>query len=683
MTENYIFPYDNREISWLKFNYRVLEESEAKSSNPMFERLRFISIFNSNLDEFFMVRVGYLYDLILEMYDKEDYKYNQDPKVVLSEIYRYTKRLIVKADLEYEKLTSELKHSSKPIVNLKADNLNESEREFLKNVFERDIAPKIAPFIIEKKNLFPFWKTQKAIIGAELERKNQRNIYGFIPIDDSLPKIIFLPSKSGRIKYMLIEELLMMYTNKVFRNFTVLDQVAFSVIRNADIEDDGLYRYSKDERDTMIKIIERRYELAPIALRHNSHNKNKVILFLKKSLYLLNGQLLAQKMPISFRFFSALENKLHDVKIYKKLFYPPLVHHNAEGLAANQKLSLDTIAEKKALLLSYPFHDVKIFTDFLDEVADDFRVKSIKITLYRVAKESKVIASLIKAQQNGIDVTCLVELRARFDEENNIDWSKRLEEAGCKVIYGLPDYKVHSKVLLIEYTDEGQEKAVVQIGTGNYNETTSKLYTDMSYFTVDDAVIADAHKIFETLLSHVFIDETKKLLVAPKILKPKILQLINDEAKKAKKGEKARIIFKMNSLTDRNIISALYDASNAGVNITLIIRGICILRSGLSKYSENIKVISIVGRLLEHSRIYLFGHGDNPELYISSADFMTRNTENRVEVAVPIEDSESKQQIVKYLNKQINDNVNVRMMDRRGRYRRVGKKSHIINSQDI
>lgn len=656
--------FENREVSWLKFNERVLEEAEDKNV-PLFERLRFISIYNSNLDEFFMVRVGSLYDQMF--YDKKatDNKQLKTAQQLIKEVFNQSEQLSVLADNVYKGLMEEFAKSKFPIEHLNTKSLAKYEYDYLKSIFEKDIAPNISPFLIEEKHPFPLLQNQGTIIGAALARKLKYNVFGYIPISSLLPKLIFLPSDG--IKFILIEELIFLFMKQIFHNFTVGDGGIFSILKNADInENEGLYDYDIDFRHTMSKIIERRYRLAPVSLKIIGNPEGYFVNHLKKQLCLDKKQICFRNMPINFSFLSDLEKKIPEhVRpdlLYKKIKNKPCTDIN------DTEPILDQI-RKRDLLLSYPFNDINIFIDFLNQVSEDKRVTDINITLYRMAKDSKVVANLIKAAKNGIAVKCIVELRARFDEENNIDWSKRLEDAGCEVIYGLPNYKVHSKLLLINMINEmGEIESITQIGTGNYNEITSRIYTDLSLFTANKNIATDAKNILESLSKAEFTEHTTDLLVAPLILKPRIIQMIENEINKVKDDKPAGITLKMNSLTDKDIIDKLIEASQAGVKIDLIIRGICCLIAGIEGFSENITVRSIVGRFLEHSRIYIFGTREDSNMYISSADFMTRNTENRVEVATPIYDAEIKNKLWHIIDLELADNIKARIMEPNGNY---------------
>ena len=663
----------NRELSWIQFNKRVLEEGERQTT-PLFERLRFLSIFQSNYEEFFRVRVGTLYDRMLLDDDPGDDKQGRTAKEQLSDIFKATKKLLPELDLAYRQL---LKDGNSYIEHVSPEEVSPAEHAFLKQKFEKEIAPVISPFIVGKKHPFPFFANALRVVGVTLRSKNGGLRFGLIPIAAALPQIIFLGG--GKCRFLLIEDLIALFAHKVFHKFEITESIVFSIIRNADIdENEGLYEYDVDYRRTMSKLIELRSKLAPVELKYVGKNCDKILNHLKYVLCLSKKQLFRQETPLNMGFLSQLERYLPREE-YPELYYVPASPQYPAGLEHCPSL-IDQM-QKKDLLLSYPFDDIGVLIRLLEEAAVSDRVGSISITLYRVARSSKIVEALIDAARRGKSVSCMVELRARFDEENNIDWSKRLEDAGCRVFYGLPDYKVHCKLLIIGMTDGSPD--LVQVGTGNFNESTARLYTDLALFTAHKGIVADAHKVFECLMEGRFVESSEHLLVAPIGLKPRLLALIDQEIEKKRAGKPCGITLKMNSLTDKALIDKLIEASEAGVKIRMIIRGICCLVPGVPGRTENIEVRSIVGRFLEHSRIYAFGAGSGRKFYISSADFMTRNTTQRVEVAVPVYDYQSRMKLAHILKLCLADNQQARVLRSDGHYRRpiVSARSKPVNMQ--
>lgn len=662
----------DRELSWIKFNERVLEEAKSED-NPLMERLRFISIFQSNYEEFFRVRVGSISDQILVESDEMDENATKKQKKQLKDIFNATHNLLPKLDEAFDEI---LYDGRRYFTKVTEENVTDAEKVLLQQIFEKDVAPFISPFIIEKKHPFPFFDNGVTVVGVTLQKKNGGSKFGLMPIRKSLPKAVFLPS--GNCRFMLMEDLILMFTDLIFKKFVITEKIVFSVIRNADIDvNEGLYDFDVDFRTTMSRLIELRGTLAPVELKYTGTNCDKILKHLRNNLCLSKKQLFYQKTPINMGFFSLLEKKL-DKEKHPKLYYKPL---SPQYPACVNKGSIINTIRRKDLLLCYPFDNVQVLIDLLEEAATDKRVSEIKISLYRLASNSKIVQALIAAAKNGKKVTCLVELRARFDEENNIDWSKILEDSGCRIIYGMPNYKVHCKLLLIGMNDGKGD--IVQVGTGNFNESTAKLYTDLALFTANQDITSDAREVFRCLKEGKFVESCKELLVAPLCLKTKLISLIDEEIEKAKSGLPSAITLKLNSLTDKDLIEKLIEASVAGVPIKMVIRGICCLVPGIEGKTDNIEVRSIVGRLLEHSRIYIFGTGKDKKYYISSADFMTRNTSQRVEVATPVYDYKAKMKLNKIMRLALADNQKARAMDSSGDYTYVTRspKAKIHNSQ--
>lgn len=664
--------YDNRELSWLKFNERVLEEARDKST-PLFERLRFVQIFCSNLDEFFMIRVGSLHDRMMCDAKNRENKTNMTAKEQLDEIAKKVKALLPVKDAAYAEIMQGLVQYGVEHADLSA--LSPEEDAFLKAYFNREIKHLLFAGVVDKKHPVPFLKSGEIYVGVALRKKDDANgkvTFGILPASENFPRVIKLP---GSGKFVLCEEVICRYAGLVFSNFEVKSSCIFRVTRNADLAiDEGLFDHDVDFRDIMSELVKKRKKLQPVRVEFYGEPTQEAVSIISKTLRIKDNFVFKQKSPLTMGFMNAIERKLEKVT---ELFFEPLTPQRSPMI--EQGSSLIRQIQNRDILLSYPYENINQFIRLLEEAADAPEVSSIKITLYRVARDSKIINALIRAAENGKDVLALVELRARFDEENNIGWSKQLEEAGVTVIYGLEELKVHSKLLLITLRDGNDISYITQVGTGNYNERTSKLYTDLTLMTADRDFGSDASVVFNALSVGNTVESTNKLLVAPKGLKSRIVELIDNEITY---GSEGYIGIKMNSLTDKDLIEKLAEASRAGVKIDLVIRGICCLVAGVEGETENIRVISIVGRFLEHSRIYIFGKNDRRRVYISSADFMTRNTERRVEVAAPILDKELAQRIAGIFEVMLSDNTKAREQGADGIYRRVQRGNEIpMNSQ--
>lgn len=664
--------YDNRELSWLKFNERVLEESQDESV-PLCERLLFSSIFQSNLDEFFMVRVGSLHDQMLLSEDFQENKTLMTCREQLSAIFSRVRELSPLKDETYNKIISSL--SVFGVVQVDFNVLSKNEENYLQSYFNREIKPLISPQIIDKRNPFPFIRNKEIYVAAHIESKSSVRL-GIIPSSGVFQRVIFLPS--DKIRFMLVEDLILHYAPLVFENYHILEKSLIRVTRNADISaDEALYDHDVDFRDTMEELIKLRKKLAPVRLELSRSLGQPAMEYLCDKLELEPGQVFHTSSPLDLSFVSALGSKLAD---RLELFFPVIAPQKSPCINENETMAAQI--QRKDILLSYPYESIKPFIRLLNEVVNDPYVVSVKITLYRVAKNSKVIEALINIAESGKNVLVLVELRARFDEENNIEWSKRLQDAGCTVIYGLNALKVHSKLLLITRKVSEKVQYITQIGTGNYNEKTATLYTDLSLMTADTNIGIEAGSVFNALSMGNCIEKTEHLLVAPLCLQNKVLEFIDKEIDLAKSGELGYVGAKLNSLTDKIIIDKLVEASCAGVQIQLVVRGICCLIAGVPGFTENITVTSIVGRFLEHSRIYIFGTAERKMVYISSADFMTRNTIRRVEVATPIYDINIKNRILEMFKIMLRDNVKARCQDANGDYRRKIDSGAALSSQE-
>lgn len=666
--------YMNRELSWVKFNERVLEEAEDKKT-PLCERLSFASIYQSNLDEFFMVRIGSLIDQMIVSKEIRDNKTNMTPQEQIKAILEEVSRLNYRKDAVYEEMMNELEKYGIKIVDFRK--VSKKESQSLRQYFENEIAPLISPTIVGKRQPFPFLRNKEIYAVGVLERKNGKEKLGIIPCSSGVfPRLIPVPGTSGT--YMLSEELILHYIPDVFPGYTVKAKSLIRVTRNADIDADALYDEDLDYRDFMVDLIKKRKRLAPVRLEMSRELDGDIVDTLCDYLDVKEDYVFRNHTPLDLSFLFQLEDKLRNIT---ELFYEKRIPQNSSQFKKGESI-LAQIQEKDKLL-SYPFDSIKPFLEMLHEAANDPQVVSVKMTLYRVARQSKVVEALIEAAENGKEVLVLVELKARFDEENNIEWSRRLEEAGCQVIYGLDGYKVHSKLCLITRKTENGLEYITQVGTGNYNEKTARLYTDLSMMTANMEIGQEASAVFGALAMGETVKATKHLLVAPNCLQNKILDMIEEEIEHAKNGEEAYIGVKINSLTDKKIIDRLIQASKAGVKIDLVVRGICCLIPGVPGETENIRVISIVGRYLEHSRIYIFGCGERQKLYIASADFMTRNTLRRVEVAVPIYDPDLRGQLNEMFITMLSDNQQARELQSDGIYTRVKSDESQLNSQEF
>ena len=666
--------YMNRELSWLKFNERVLEEAE-NPENPLCERLTFASIYQSNLDEFYMVRVGSMVDQMLLAKDIRENKTNMTPEEQLDAILARTKKLNRKRDVVYEEIMEKLEQYGIHMLNF--HKIEKEDRNYLDRYFEAEVAPVISPSIVGKRQPFPFLRNKEIYAVVVLETKKGKEKLGIIPCSSAgIQRLIPVPGKTGT--YMLSEELILHFVSKIFKGYHIKAKSLLRITRNADIDADALYDEDLDYREFMVELIKARKKLAPIRLELSREMDGDVVETLCEYLEVDKNYVFRGDIPLDLSFVFQIQDGLRK---RTELFYEKRIPQKSP-LFNNHEPILDQIA-KKDRFLSYPYESIKPFLTMLHEAANDEAVVSIKMTLYRVAKQSKVVEALIEAAENGKEVFVLVELKARFDEENNIGWSRLLEDAGCHVIYGLDGYKVHSKLCQIMKKKDGNVEYYTQIGTGNYNEKTARLYTDLSLMTADPKIGMEAARVFQALAMGETVEDMEYLLVAPRCLQNKVLAMIDEEIEHAKAGEPAYIGLKMNSLTDKRIMSKLVEASCAGVHIDMVIRGICCLIPGVKGQTENIHIISIVGRFLEHSRIYIFGTQERARIYISSADFMTRNTLRRVEVAAPIEDPDIRMQIQEMFVTMLSDNRKARSMNNKGIYKIEPSDNAPLNSQEV
>lgn len=665
--------YMNRELSWLKFNERVLEEAENKKV-PLCERLTFASIYQSNLDEFFRVRVGSLVDQMLLGGKIRDNKTKMTAKEQIEAVLHQVMKLNRRKDAVYDAIMGQLEDYGIRLVDFRK--ISKKESEYLEKYFLNEIAPVISPTIVGKRQPFPFLKNNEIYAVVVLQTKSGKEKLGIIPCSNTgFKRLVELPTAGT---YMLAEELILHYIPEVFERYNIKAKSLIRVTRNADIDADALYDEDLDYRDFMAELIKRRKKLTPVRLELTREMDGEIVDVLCDYLELDSDYVFQVQAPLDLSFVFEIQDTLRKTP---ELFYEKRVPQKSSQFRDGEPV-FPQIREKDKLL-SYPYESMKPFLNFLREAANDKEVISIKMTLYRVAKHSKIVEYLIDAAENGKEVLVLVELKARFDEENNIEWSRRLEDAGCRVIYGLDGYKVHSKLCLVTRKSEGQVEYYTQIGTGNYNEKTARLYTDLSLMTANVEIGLEAAKVFQALSMEETVDNVQHLLVAPRCLQNKVLSMIDEEIACAKEGKEAYIGLKMNSLTDKKIIDKLIEASQAGVKIDMVIRGICCLIPGVKGKTENIQVRSIVGRFLEHSRIYIFGTQEREKVYIASADFMTRNTLRRVEVAAPVYDKDLKMQLEEMFITMLSDNQKARQEDSRGNYEIAEAQETPLNSQEF
>lgn len=666
--------YMNRELSWLKFNERVLEEAENPEV-PLCERMTFVSIYQSNLDEFFRVRVGSLQDQMLISTEIRENKTKMTSAEQIRAIIKEVKKLNQRKDKAYEKLMKKIEEYGITLINHAS--AKSEEKKFLEKYFMKEIMPLSSPTIVGKRQPFPFLKNGEIYAVVVLETRNKKERIGIIPCSNNmLTRMVELPGGKGR--YMLIEDLILHYIGKVFKGYKVKGKSLLKVVRNADIDADAAYDEDLDYREFMEDLMKQRKKLSPVRIDLSREMDETVVDALCRYLDVTPDRVFRSEAPLDVSFVFQLQDLL---RRNTELFYEKRVPQKSPEFKDGQSILQQITQEDK--LLSYPYDSIRPFLKMLTEAAEDDSVISIKMTLYRLAKQSKVIEALCEAAENGKEVVVLVELRARFDEENNIRWSRMLEEAGCQIIYGLEHYKVHSKLCLITRRGENGIQYITQIGTGNYNEKTARLYTDLSLMTANEQIGMDAARVFQALAKGEVVEDMEHLLVAPKCLQSKVIEKIEEQIQKQKNGETAYIGLKMNSLTDKRIIDKLIDASKAGVKIDMIVRGICCLIPGVEGETENIHVISVVGRFLEHSRIYIFGNGEEAQYYIGSADFMTRNTVKHVEVAAPVYSERLKKRLQDLFDLMLSDNKKARKEDAKGAYSVVECKGQPINSQEL
>lgn len=666
--------YDNRELSWLKFNTRVLEEAQD-SKVPLMERMKFTAIFGSNLDEFFMVRVGSLIDQAIVDDDDRDGKTKMRPSEQLSAIYSKVRELNEIKDKTVSAINKELE--LKGFYRKTMKNLSSPEQKFIEAYYAYEIKPFLNALIIDKRHPFPFLNNEDIYAVARISSKSGVKL-GIISCAGNYERVVFLPSQNKEdVNYILVEDIILHYADTAFESYKIEEKALMRITRNADIDVDEGFDNELDFRQNMSALISKRKRLRPVRLQLSRTISELAQDELLSRLELSKKQTFIEKSPLDMSYVFSVASK---AEARKELFFSKA--EPQQSRMVQHGVSMMHQIDKGDILLSYPYESMKPFIKLLEEAAADPDVTSIKMTLYRVAKNSKIVKALCTAAENGKDVVVLVELRARFDEENNIGWSKFLEEAGCHVMYGPHGLKVHSKLCLITKKSGKGVKYYTQVGTGNYNEKTAELYTDLCLMTANADIAADAADVFTKLSIGELVENTRTLLVAPHCLQNRILEMMDNEITIARAGGEGYVGAKLNSLTDKAIIDKIIECSQAGVKVELVIRGISCLVAGVKGVTENVRIISIVGRFLEHSRIYIFGTGVRKKVYISSADYMTRNTRRRVEVAAPLLDEGIRQRVIDYFNTQLSDNVKAREQLSNGTYRHVTTGEIPINSQE-
>lgn len=664
----------NRELSWLQFNARVLAEAEDENV-PLLERFKFLAIFTSNLDEFFMIRVGSLCDMAAVDKEHTDSKSGLTAKEQLHLIYKAVVPLYARRDAAFSDVDSKL--SAIGLRRLTMDSLAPDEQKYIKRYFKDIIVPVLSPQIVDSHHPFPHLEGKVLHIAALLSHKKTERL-GLLPVPASLPPVVFLPETPSR--YILTEDILLAYADHVFEMYDVLEKTVLCVTRNADIQvDDETFGVEGgDFRKKMEKLLRQRRRMAVVRVEINRPISDHFKEHFRNRFEVSDAQIfLSRTAPLKLGYAFSLGEHLPEKK-RAFLSDAPFTPQQPAMLSAGQ--SLLKAALQRDILLSYPYESMEPFLQMIREAANDPAVLAIRITIYRLASKAKLVEYLCAAAENGKDVTALIELRARFDEQNNIDWSERMEEAGCKIIYGFEDYKVHSKICLITRRERGAVRHITQVGTGNYNEKTAKQYTDVSLITADERIGQDAGAFFNNMALGNLSGRYSRLFVAPTSLKNNILALMDEQIAKGKDGY---ILLKFNSLTDIDVIAKLREASCAGVTVEMIVRGICCLLPGVPGHTENITVTSIVGRFLEHSRIYVFGRGDEEKMYISSADLMTRNTERRVEIACPIDDPAVRTRLHDILYAMQHDTVKARVLQPDGTYCKKPAVPDPICAQDL
>lgn len=664
----------NRELSWLRFDQRVLEEARDKSV-PLLERMKFVAIFTSNLDEFFMIRVGSLYDMVQTDEKHRDSRSGMTPQEQLDAIYEAVAPLYKERDKTYTEIKKEL--SPYGVCGLDFKELEADEKKYVKKYFKEQILPVLSPQIVDSSHPFPHLLNKDIYVTASLNKKEQ--MLGIVPVPTYVSDILMLPGHD--IRYIRMEKVIMEYLHLVFDQYEVSDPNYICVTRNADVSpNDEALEVTDDFRKLMQNTLHKRRRMAVVRLETAEKLSAKMQEYFCEKFKITPAQIFRTKMPMKLEYMFSIAGNLPE-SMKRSLVYEPF---SPQKSAHVQEGSMLKQVKKQDILLFYPYESMDPFLKLIKDASADPNVMTIKITIYRLAKKARLVEYLCAAAENGKEVTVLIELRARFDEQNNIDWSERLEEADCRVIYGFDGYKVHSKICLITYRNRNEIQYITQVGTGNYNEKTAAMYTDLSLMTADPRIGQDAAEFFKNMSIGNLQGSYQYLIVSPVSLKSSILQMMDEEIRKGKDG---RIVMKMNSVTDVDFIRKVSEASRAGVRVDLIVRGICCILPGVPEYTENVRVMSVVGRYLEHPRIFSFGTGKEQKIYIGSADMMTRNTEKRVEVACPVLDEQIRRQINHDLKVMLSDNVKVRVMQKDGTYTKRKLKDEssgkMIDSQAV
>ena len=662
----------NRELSWLKFNQRVLEEAQDPDV-PLLERMKFVAIFTSNLDEFFMIRVGSLYDMASLKEMELDRRSKMTPKEQLERIYEAVEPLYKERDKTYSEIKKRL--SPYGICGLSFKELQDPEKKYVKKYFKEQILPVLSPQIVDRNHPFPHLLNKEIYVIASLKRGNQK-LFGLVPVPTYLSEILLLPGHD--IRYIRMEKILMEYLEIIFDKYEVSDKNYICVTRNGDVSpDDEALDINEDFRNLMKKTLSKRRKMAVVRLETANPLTENMERYFCDRFCITPKQIFRTKMPMKLSYIFSVAEKVPE-HMRRTLIYEPFVPQ--KSAMVDEETSMIRQIRKKDILLSYPYESMEPFLKLLKEASTDPSVVTIKITIYRLSKKARLVEYLCAAAENGKEVTVLIELRARFDEQNNIDWSERLEDAGCRVIYGFENYKVHSKICLITCKTRNGYQYITQIGTGNYNEKTAAMYTDVCLMTADREIGQDGAAFFQNMCMGNLGGSYRHLLVSPYSLKKKVLELIEEETRK---GENGRIIMKMNSVTDVEFIEQISRASRAGVEVDLLVRGICCIRPGVEGYTDHVRVTSIVGRFLEHPRIFSFGRGSAQKLYIGSADMMTRNTEKRVEVGCPVYDEDLRARLNHMLQVMLEDNVKARVLDAAGTYLKKGQGEPFVDAQEV
>lgn len=665
----------NRELSWLKFNHRVLEEAQDITV-PLLERMKFVAIFTSNLDEFFMIRVGSLYDMVHAGLKAPDSRSGMTPGEQIDKILEEAAPLYKERDKTYNDIKRQLHPYG--VCGLDYKELEQSEKKYVKKHFKEQILPLLSPQIVDANHPFPHLLNKEIYVTANLrikEKDKEVVMQGIVPVPQYVSDVLYLPGHD--IRYIRMEKIIMEHLQLVFPKYTVTDPNYICVTRNADVApDDEALEVTDDFRKLMKKTLHKRRRMAVVRLEVAEKLTAETEKYFCDKFEIKPKQIFRTKVPMKLDYIFSISGNLPE-PMKRSLTYPAFA---PQECARIQEGSIMRQVKKKDLLLFYPFESMNPFLKLIKEAAYDPNVMTIKITIYRLAKKARLVEYLCAAAENGKEVTVLIELRARFDEQNNIDWSERLEDAGCRVIYGFENYKVHSKICLITYRNRGEIQYITQIGTGNYNEKTAAMYTDLSLITANRTIGNDASEFFKNMAIGNVDGVYEQIIVSPSSLKQSVLRQIDEEIAK---GSSGRIVMKMNSVTDTDFIEKISEASRAGVRIDLIVRGICCILPGVPGYTDNLRVMSVVGRYLEHPRIFSFGTGENQKIYIGSADMMTRNTEKRVEVACPILDKDIKKQINHYLKVMLSDNLKARVLQKDGIYVKKELTEPYIDSQAV